>query len=188
MENQTSTETITNPMAKTRRLVTNALFAALLAISAYFSFSLPLPGAPHVTMQNFFVFLIALLFSVPDSVLIVLVWMLLGAIGLPVFIGGGAGLGYLIQPWGFYTVAFLFTAALLPLIRGTLYNRIRFTIAALIGVLVIDLSGMFYLMAMNHYDLTTGLTIGFLPFLPLDILKAIIAAQIVPAFRRLINN
>ncbi len=178
---------LVNPAGKTKRLVTCSLFAAILAISAYFSFSLPLPGAPHITMQNFFVFLIALLFPLADSFMIVLVWMLIGAIGLPVFIGGGAGFGYLIQPWGFYTVAFLIVAAVLPLIRGKNYSRIRYTISALIGVLIIDLAGMVYLMGMNHYDLTTAISIGFLPFLPLDFLKAVAAAQLIPAFRRLQN-
>ncbi len=178
---------LTNPAEKTKRLVTCSLFAAILALSAYFSFSLPLPGAPHITMQNFFVFLIALLFPLADSFMIVLVWMLIGAIGLPVFIGGGAGFGYLIQPWGFYTVAFLIVAAVLPLIRGKDYSRIRYTISALIGVLIIDLAGMVYLMGMNHYDLTTAISIGFLPFLPLDFLKAVAAAQLIPAFRRLQN-
>lgn len=173
------------PAGKTKRLVTCSLFAAILAISAYFSFSLPLPGAPHITMQNFFVFLIALLFPLTDSVMIILVWMLIGAIGLPVFIGGGAGFGYLIQPWGFYTVSFPIVAAVLPLIRGKNYSRIRFTIAALVGVLINDSVGMIYLMGMNHYDLVTALSIGFLPFLPLDFLKAVAAAQIVPAFRKL---
>ncbi len=185
MENQTTAHTLTNPANKTKKLVTNSLFAALLAISAFFSFSLPLPGAPHITLQNFIVFIIALLFPLADSFLIVLVWMLLGAIGLPVFIGGGAGFGYLIQPWGFYTVAFLFAAAILPLIRGKSYNRTRYTVSAIIGVLLIDLSGMLYLMVMNHYNLTTAITIGFLPFLPLDFLKAVIAAQVIPAFQRL---
>jgi biotin transport system substrate-specific component len=42
-------------------------------------------------------------------------------------------------------------------------------------------------MVMNHYSFTTALTIGFLPFLPLDFLKAIVAAQVIPAFRRLQN-
>lgn len=176
---------LVNPAGKTKRLVTCSLFAAILAISAYFSFSLPLPGAPHITMQNFFVFLIALLFPLADSFMIILVWMLIGAVGLPVFIGGGAGFGYLIQPWGFYTVSFLIIAVVLPMLRGKNYNRIRFTIAAFIAVFINDFVGMVYLMGMNHYDLTTALSIGFLPFLPLDFLKAVAAAQLVPAFRRL---
>jgi len=172
----------------TKRIVYCALFAALLSIAAYISIPLPLPGAPHITMINFVLFIIALLFSATDSFMITMVWMILGIVGIPVFIGGKAGVGYLIQPWGAYTWAFPIVALLLPLIRGKKYNRLRYTISAIIGVVVIDLIGMIYLCVMSQYDLVTGLTIGFLPFLPLDLLKAVVAAQIIPAFKKVMEQ
>lgn len=171
----------------TKRLVYCALFAALLSIAAYISIPLPLPGAPHITMINFVLFIIALLFSTADSFTITMVWMILGIVGVPVFIGGKGGIGYLIQPWGAYTWAFPIVALLLPLIRGKKYNRLWYTICAVIGVVVIDLIGMIYLMIMSKYDLATGFTIGFLPFLPLDLLKAVVAAQIIPAFKKVMD-
>lgn len=171
----------------TKRLVICALFAALLGISAYISIPLPLPGAPHITMLNFVVLVIALLFPVSESFAIVMVWLLLGIVGIPVFIGGKGGFGYLVQPWGGYTWAFPITALLLPLIRGKRYNRLRYTISAMIGVIVIDLVGMIYLMATSGYDIKTGFVIGFLPFLPLDIVKAVVAAQIIPAFKKVME-
>jgi len=138
-------------------------------------------------MINFVVIIIALLFNVGESFLIVSVWMLLGIVGVPVFIGGKGGIGYLIQPWGAYTWAFVVAAVLVSLIRGKSYNRIRYTVSAVIGVVVIDLIGMIYLMVMSHYDLMTGITMGFVPFIVLDLVKAVVAAQIIPAFKKVIN-
>ena len=178
---------MTEQSNKTKRLVVSALFAALLCIGAYISIPLPIPGAPHITMVNFVLLLIALLFNVGESFLIVVVWMLLGIVGIPVFIGGKGGIAYLIQPWGAYTWAFIVVAILLPLIRGKSYNRIRYTITAIIGVVLIDLIGMFYLMAMSHYNLLTGFATGFLPFILLDLVKAVVAAQIIPAFKKVIK-
>ena len=178
---------MTEQSNKTKRLVVSALFAALLCIGAYISIPLPIPGAPHITMVNFVLLLIALLFNVGESFLIVAVWMLLGIVGIPVFIGGKGGIAYLIQPWGAYTWAFIVVAILLPLIRGKSYNRIRYTITAIIGVVLIDLIGMFYLMAMSHYNFMTGFTMGFLPFILLDLVKAVVAAQIIPAFKKVIK-
>ena len=180
----TETKQTTKRPISTARLVMCALFAALLCIAAYISVPLPLPGAPHITMINFVLFIIALLFAPADSFLIVMVWLILGTVGLPVFIGGKGGIGYLIQPWGAYTWAFPIVALVLPLIRGKKYNRIWYTVCGIIGVVIIDAVGMFYLMAMSHYDLATGFTIGFLPFLPLDLVKAVVAAQIIPAFKK----
>ena len=171
----------------TRRLVTMALFAALLCISAYISIPLPLPGAPHITLLNFVIILIPLLFSASDSFLIVLVWMILGIVGLPVFIGGRAGIGYLLAPWGGYTLSYPFAVLLLPMLRGGVYNRMRYTAAAVAGVLFIDLFGMVWLMYMNHLDLMTAFMTGVVVFLPLDLIKAFAAAQIVPAFYHVIR-
>lgn len=175
------------PAMSTRRLVYCALFAALLCIAAYISVPLPLPGAPHITMINFVLFIIALLFAPADSFLIVMVWLLLGVVGIPVFIGGKGGFGYLVQPWGAYTWAFPVVALVLPIIRGKQYRRIWYTVCAIIGVFIIDLIGMFYLMYMSSYDLKTGILTGLIPFLPLDLLKAVVAAQIIPAFNKVMK-
>ena len=106
----------------TKSLVTMALFAALLCVSAYIS--IPLPNGSHLTLLNFVVLLIAFLFPVGQSALIISVWLLLGAIGIPVFISGASGVGYLFGGWGGYNLAFLVVAILVPLMRGREYRRI----------------------------------------------------------------
>lgn len=171
----------------TKKLVVCALFAALLCISAYLSIPTMLPMAPKITMMNFVVFLIALLFPVNESVLIGIVWFLLGTVGLPVFIGGGAGVGYLVAPYGAYTWAFLIVFLVLPIIRGRKYNRIWYSVCGIIGVLIIDLVGMLWLMHSMGYDLKTGMLMGFVPFIPLDLLKAVVAAQVIPAFKKVLG-
>lgn len=89
-------ETKTNKTGFTTKSITMmALFAAILCISAYISIPLPIPGSPHITLLNFVIIVIALLFPLSQSFITILVWMALGAIGLPVFIGGGSGIGYL---------------------------------------------------------------------------------------------
>ena len=172
----------------TYRLVTMALFAALLCISAYISIPLPLPGAPHITLLNFVILLIALLFPPLDAFLIILVWMILGAVGLPVFIAGRSGIGYLLTPYGGYTVAFPLIALILPAMRGKTYSRLRYTAAAIAGAVIIDLFGMIWLMAATKIDLGTALLTGFVDFLPLDLIKAFVAAQIVPAFLKVMRS
>lgn len=183
-----TTQTTNRPAFSTYKLVMSALFAALLCISAYISISIPLPGSPHITLLNFVIILIALLFAVKEAFLTIFVWMLLGAVGIPVFIGGGAGIGYLTGPWGGYTVSFLVIAIILPLIRGAKYNRIRYTIAAIIGVILIDIIGMVWLKFYNALPWSAAFLTGFVSFLPLDLLKAVVCAQIVPAFRRVIKE
>lgn len=177
-----------NSLFALKDLTKMALFTALICVSAYISFALPLPGSPHLTLLNFMIILVSLLFPLQQSFCIILVWMLLGALGVPVFIGGSAGFGYLVGPWGGYTFTFLLVALALPLIRGKKYGRIRFTIAAIIGVLLIDLIGMLWLKVQAGYDWKAAIGIGFLPFLPLDFIKAVVAAQIVPVFKKVLRS
>ncbi|MCR4831867.1 MAG: biotin transporter BioY [Pseudobutyrivibrio sp.] len=176
--------TNTNKLLPTKRLILCSLFAAILCISAYLSIPTPLPMAPKITLTNFVLFLIALLFPLNESFLIVLVWFLLGTVGLPVFIGGGSGVGYLIAPYGAYTWAFPIVAIVLPLIKGKKYNRVWYTICGIIAVLIIDVIGMLYLIHTMNYNLATGFAMGFLPFIPLDIVKAVVVAQIIPSFNK----
>lgn len=187
-ESNETTQITNKPAFATYKLVMSALFAALLCISAYISISIPLPGSPHITLLNFVIILIALLFAVKESFFIILVWMLLGALGIPVFIGGGAGIGYLTGPWGGYTVSFLVIAIVLPLIRGAKYNRIRYTITAIIGVLLIDVIGMIWLKLYNSLPWSAAFLTGFVSFLPLDLVKAVVCAQIIPAFKRVMKD
>ena len=113
--------------------------------------------------------------------------MLLAIIGLPVFIGGGSGIGYLLMPYGGYTMVYPFIGLLLPILCGKKYNRIRYTLVAIVGALLIDAIGMFRLMAVNGLDLQAGLLTGFFPFLPLDLVKCVVAAQIIPQFRKVLQ-
>ena len=89
---------------------------------------------------------------------------------------------------GRITATFILVAVILPLIRGKKYNRIRYTLSAIAGALIIDILGMFWLMAQNHLNLQSAFLIGFVPFIPLDLVKSIVAAQIVPAFKNIIKN
>lgn len=169
-------------------LTVMAMFAAILCISAYISIPVPIPGSPHITLLNFIVLLIALLFPAHQAFLTILVWMLLGVIGAPVFIGGNAGFGYLLTGWGGYTLAFLLAAIVIPLLRGRKYSRLRYTLTAITGVIIINILGMIYLKIMTGITWEAAVFTGFISFLPLDILKAVVAVQIVPMFRRMLPH
>ena len=66
----TNISTNSKSLISTKRLVLCGLFAAILCISAYLSIPTPLPMAPKITLMNFMIFLIALLFPVTESFLI----------------------------------------------------------------------------------------------------------------------
>ncbi len=172
----------------TTELVMMAMFTALLCVSAYISIPTPLPNAAHITLLNFMIILIALVFKLRDSAIIIALWMILGAIGVPVFIGGGSGLGYLFGVFGGYTFSFIFAAIVIGLLQGKQYSRVRYTCISILGVVVIDVIGMFWWKFNGNLTWKVAFLSGFVAFIPLDIVKAVIAAQIVPLFKKLLTN
>ena len=116
-----------------------------------------------------------------------LIWFLLGLLGLPVLIGGASGIGYVLGPWGGYSIAFLIVAALVPLICTRRYNRVLYTIIAILSAAFVDLFGSIWMMVVSDIALVPALVAGFLPFIVLDVVKAVIAAQIVPQIRKIVR-
>ncbi|MGN0396320.1 MAG: biotin transporter BioY [Coprococcus sp.] len=170
----------------TVELVMMAMFTALLCVSAYISIPTPLPNAAHITLLNFVIILIALVFKLRDSVIIIALWMILGAIGVPVFIGGGSGFGYLFGVFGGYTFSFIIAAIVIGLLHGKQYNRLKYTLISILGVVIIDIIGMLWWKFNGNLTWKTAFLSGFVAFIPLDLVKAVIAAQIVPLFRKLL--
>jgi biotin transport system substrate-specific component len=169
-----------------RRVTTTALLAALLAASAVVS--VPLGSVPF-TMQVFVVVLVALVVPRSWAALAVATYLLVGAIGLPVFSGMRGGLAVLTGPTGGYLLGFLAAApagawvrALLA--RGRIPVALADCLAALAVVVVVYGFGLLQLMAVTGMDPVAAMAAGLAPFLILDGVKAAGAVLLAPAVRR----
>lgn len=95
--------------SRVRELTQIALCAALMAVGAWLTVPLPPPFVPF-TMQTFAVFLTVGLLGMRNGTAAVLLYLLLGALGLPVFSGMRGGIGVLLGTTGGYLVGFIFSA------------------------------------------------------------------------------
>lgn len=93
---------------KTVDLAYIALFAALMTICSWISIPLTVP----FTLQTFAVFASVAILGTVRSTLVMVVYMLLGAIGVPVFSGVQGGISRLVGPTGGYLLGFLLTTLL----------------------------------------------------------------------------
>lgn len=93
---------------RTRDLAYIAVFAALMAVCAWIA--IPTPWNVAYTLQTMAVFLAAGVLGGKRGTLAVLVYILLGAVGVPVFASFNSGLGYLMGASGGYIIGFLFSA------------------------------------------------------------------------------
>ena len=149
--------------------VFTAMFSALIAVCSIIS--VPIGEVP-VTLQTFAVCLAAAMLGWKRGSLSVLVYILLGAVGLPVFSGMTGGVGKLAGPTGGYIVGFLLTAFVIGLTAEKTQRKLLPLTAAMIGgVLLCYAVGTAWFMFVTHTGLIEALTMCVVPFLLFDAVK-----------------
>jgi biotin transport system substrate-specific component len=172
------------------------VFVGSLILTASAKISVPFFPVP-MTLQILAVLLIAFLMPPALAFSTVALYILQGAVGLPVFTGTpakGIGLAYMMGPTGGYILGFLIATALvsfLSLKTSLLTNpsplRKFFSLIAIssLGVAAIYIPGILWLGSIIGWDKPI-LALGLYPFLPADALKIFLAALTVIATQRLI--
>ena len=162
------------------KAVLSCLFAALMAIGAYVA--IPLPGTPvPIVLQNLFIIVAAAVLGPGWGFLSVLLYLIFGLVGMPVFSGGTGGIAKLLGPTGGYLIGYLPASLVIGLIANR--GKQRFLVLILAG-----LAGMaiVYCLGVTWIKLSLGITwgralaSGLIPFLPGDLAKILLAAFLVP--------
>ena len=177
---------------KVQRIAIIAIAAAFMAISS--QLTIPLPLVP-LTLQTLSVGIIATVLKPVDSLFSILVYLVLGAIGLPVFAGGAAGFGVILGPTGGFLIGFLIQAQqvaqlckLAPVIKSTSGKITLFILANIIGTIWCLAMGTVWLSIAGGLSLQAGFKAGFLPFIIPGLVKAILAAIIGFYIRRALKQ
>ncbi len=154
-----------------RPMVCAAICAALMAVCAWISIPAPVP----FTLQTFAVFLALGLLGGRWGTVSVLVYILLGAVGAPVFSGFRGGLGALLGPTGGYILGFLLSALLMWGLERYLGRRPPVLILSMVlGLLLCYLFGTLWFMWVYTGGPTTfwgALLTCVIPYIPADALK-----------------
>jgi biotin transport system substrate-specific component len=172
--------------------------AALIVLGARISFYLPGNPFVPVTLQTFGVLFGGALLGTRRGVLAVLLYLLLGAVGLPVFAWSAATGDYasgvstiatwrsgsvVLGPTGGYLIGFLLASALVGRLAELGWDRnLAGSVAAmLLGNGAVYLVGVPWLMIALGRGLGDALTIGLWPFVAGDLVKLLVAAALLPA-------
>lgn len=137
------------------------------------------PTTPPITLQLLFVFIICGLFNFKVSFFAILTYILLGILGLPIFSGFRGGIVVLLSPTGGFILSFiLFPFAKLCFFKIKNYI-LKLSLTFLLGLFLLYIVGFLHLgYFLNSYSFALKTS---LIFLPLDILKGIIAITICNA-------
>jgi biotin transport system substrate-specific component len=177
------------PIRVGERLSTRARHIALIAAGALFIYLsarvvIPIAGNPvPITGQTFGVLLVGGALGFRRGLASVLLYVLLGVIGLPFFAEGRSGLAIVFGPSGGYLIGFILAGALVGRLAELGWDR---HIAGAVGAMVVGnaliyLIGVPWLAIATHSDPAAAIKLGLVPFLVGDVLKLVLAAVVFPA-------
>lgn len=173
---------------KTAEMTRMALMVAMNCVSAYIIIPLPFSLSP-IALQTLIVNLTGYVLNAKQAFMTMLVYLLVGLAGVPVFTGGSAGPGKLFGPTGGYIIGFLFTAVFLAYFKGEKYSFKRYALlGCVIGIPLIYVFGVVQLKLITGMGWDKAIMTGALPFIPLDIVKCLAAAVIAYPINRIFAN
>lgn len=171
---------------KTKKLILCALFAALTAVCSMISIPLPFTPVP-INLATLSVFLAGGLLGSGGGAVSQLVYVILGAVGLPVFHSFTGGLGILTGPTGGYIIGYVAAAWLTGFVIGRLgqgfYKNI---IAMTAGLAACYFLGTLWFMYITSTGLVAALMMCVVPFLIGDAIKIAAGAILVKKLHKYI--
>lgn len=164
-----------------------AMFSALVGACAYVSFPNPLAPQIPVTLQVLALFLAGIFLGPVWGAVSLSLYLVAGAAGVPVWAGGGAGVGALFGPTGGYLWSYPIAAFVIGFVvhRGlTLTNPRDASIVQLVGgmtagTIVIYTFGVVGIFLATPADLTTAIVSGSAAFVPFELVKMAAAVGVV---------
>lgn len=174
---------------RTRDLAYIALFAVLMAVCSWISIPTMIP----FTLQTFAVFLAVGVLGGKRGTLSVLVFILLGAVGVPVFSGFTGGLGILLGNTGGYIIGFLFSALVMWLLEALLGRKLwALALSMVLGMAVCYIFGTAWFMVVyarntGAVGLGTALSWCVLPYIIPDLVKIALALLLSRKLRAILK-
>lgn len=157
----------------TREIAVAALFAALLAVSAFVA--IPVGSVPF-TLQVYVILLAGMVLGPRVGLLSVTAYLVLGLLA-PVYAGGGSGFGALFGPTGGYLWGFLAAVVVSGAVAGTSARTLpRLLLAGVAGLAPIYVLGAAWLALQLDLSPNAATLTGIVPFVWIDLIKAVAAA------------
>ena len=180
-QNETSgTVAVDNQKIRTKQMVLIALMTAVTCVLGPLSIPLPFSPVP-ISLTNFAIFLAIFVLGMKSGTISFIIYLLLGAVGVPVFSSFRGGFQVLAGQTGGYLIGFIFLALIMGFALEHFDRKLVPTIIGMIiGMAVCYAFGTVWLAKLLSLSFKEGLMMGVIPYLPGDAAKIIIAAIVGP--------
>ena len=164
----------------------SALFAAILAVVAPFSVDI---GPVPLTFATLVIYLAAIVLGAKLGIAAVVIYILLGGFGLPVFSRFQGGFHVIAGVTGGFIVGYIPLAFSVGIFADKFEGKIvAYALGIVIGTLLLYTVGVMWFMYLTGNTFVLALAICVIPFLPGDAAKAIAACTIAPKLRKALHK
>ena len=161
------------------------IFAAIIAVCA--QISIPMPIGVPLTLQTFAIPLAGVVLGVKKGMIATVVYILLGAVGLPVFANFTGGIGVIFGRTGGFILSFPLMALAAGI--GSLRGKMWLTAWLVAGAAVNYFCGMLMFSYITSTPLAAAFPLVVVPFLPTDALKIVMVVVLGPVIKHaLVKN
>ncbi len=178
-----------------RNLTRIAVFTAVLCVFAPLTLTLPVSPVP-ISIANLFIYIFAVILGTKRAILGLVIYFLLGSVGMPVFSHWSSGVVYIFGPTGGYLIGFLFCSLGASLgdeigrkvSRSKYIRTVILVLGMVLGTLLCYFVGTLWLSYLNKLDFYAAVAAGVLPFIPGDAVKIVIAVILTMSLKEKIKK
>lgn len=163
-----------NSKISTQDICSIAIMTAITAVMA--QISIPMPMGVPMTMQTFAVTLAGIILGAKRGAVSMVIYVLLGALGVPVLAGFSGGFQHLAGPTGGFLLSFPIMAYLIGIGAGKRKQKGMFLLFLILGTAANYAVGVLMFCILMKASVWTGITACVLPFIPTAIIKAAVAS------------
>ncbi len=160
---------------KTKDLVTMAMMVSFISVSA--QISIPLGPIPF-TLQTTMILLMSLILGSKKALSVTLIYILIGAVGFPVFANFKGGIDKIFLQTGGFIMSFPLMAYISGLFAKRYNKRAYMYLVCFLGVTLNFIFGCIYFMYITKLNITVSLGYTVIPFIPTTIIQIILAVEL----------
>lgn len=173
-----------------KRIAIDSIFLALLIVSTYIS--IPLSDI-SLTLQVLVVLLLALILPFIDAEIIIIIYILMGLFGIPVFSNFSGGISKIFTPSFGFIISFIFVPIIIKLLALIKIKKesLKTFIISLITLIFIYIIGILYLFVIRsvyEINIMSFIIVSILPLLPFDIIKVVMVSFITRKLKPILER
>lgn len=171
---------------KTQNIIICGLFASITAVLSQISIPLPFTIVP-LTMQIFSVALTGLILGSKKGLISIIIYLLLGAIGVPVFAQMSGGLGILMGPTGGFLLGCPLMAFVVGYVSERSSSKLYILLSMVLGLSVVYITGTIMFSVVTKSTIQESILACVAPFVVVDLIKLFLATSIEISISKRVN-